>query len=102
MNRPLPHISQTLQQRRALAHYSQVAADAEAYRRELDRAQRIVAEHETEQLLDRVRQSGTGECDEGVAEQPAQVSMRVEALVIALAASGALWVLIAKFMGWLA
>lgn len=73
MNRPIPYIGPTLQQKRALAHYTQVAADAEAYRRELDRAQRIVAEHETEQLLDRVRQSGTGEChaqDESPAHLP--------------------------------
>lgn len=52
MNRPLPHIGPTMQQQRAMAHYLPMAEQAKHER----------AVVEVDSLLDRVRQSGTGEC----------------------------------------
>lgn len=54
MNRPLPHIGRSLQQKRAMAHYLPMA----------EQAKRERASEEVSGLLDRVRQSGTGECAE--------------------------------------
>jgi hypothetical protein len=52
MNRPVPHIGRSLQQQRAMAHYLPMA----------EQAKRERASEEVSGLLDRVRQSGTGEC----------------------------------------
>ncbi|MGA0588894.1 hypothetical protein ACO2Q2_17495 [Dyella sp. KRB-257] len=68
MNAPVPHIGQTLQQKRAIADYTAMQAELEA-----ERSRKIEAQMATEQLLDRVRQTGTGEChaqDEAPAHLP--------------------------------
>lgn len=57
MNRPTPHIGQTMQQKRALAHYTQLAAEAEAWRAEQDEKQRIGHE-----LLERIRKHDLSGC----------------------------------------
>ncbi len=49
-----PHIGQTMQQRRAMAHYLPMAEQAKHER----------AADEVNGLLDRVRQAGTGECSQ--------------------------------------
>ncbi|MDE2427016.1 MAG: hypothetical protein KGO96_14045 [Elusimicrobia bacterium] len=76
MDKPTP-ITQTLQQRRALAHYvpmaEQAARDAELAQQEHRRANQLHAALQVDELLDRVRQSGTGEChrqDEAPAHLP--------------------------------
>lgn len=59
MNRPVPHIGQTMQQKRALAHYVPMAEEA---RRERERADQINASLQVDALMDRMREAGTGEC----------------------------------------
>ena len=47
---------------RAVAHYSQMAADARAYRAEQDRLERIAAQAQVDALLDRIRQHDASGC----------------------------------------
>ena len=49
---------------RAIAHYSQMAAEAKAYRAEQDRLDRIAAELQVDALLDRIRQHDASGCFE--------------------------------------
>lgn len=51
MNRPVPHVGRTMQQKRALSHYLPMAEQAKKER----------AAEEVSELLDRVRDQGTGQ-----------------------------------------
>lgn len=81
MNRPTPHVGRTMQHQRAMAHYLPMAEQAKHER----------AADEVSGLLDRVRESGTGECAEH-----GDVSSWGDALIFWLSALSALigWALV--------
>lgn len=49
---------------RAVAHYSQMAEEASAYRAEQERLERIAAQAQVDALLDRIRQHDASGCYE--------------------------------------
>ena len=70
--------NQPVNKSRAVAHYSQMAAEAKAYRAEQERMEQLAAQAQVDALLDRIRMHDASGCYEPSWMERAEAAFRRE------------------------